>query len=461
MGEEKGSIRESFGSKMGFVLAAAGSAVGLANLWRFPWLVGTYGGATFIVVYLIILAFLGYPLLLNEVMIGRKAQRNIVGAYKILAPNTPLFYLGLVAVLGMIVILSYYSAVAGWTLAYTAKTALGTFNNLSSEEIGTSFKAFISNPQEVFIWQFLFLILTALVVNKGVEKGIEKSSKILMPFLFVLLVILAIRSLTLDGAMEGVRFYLMPDISKISLDMIIAALGQAFFSLSVGIGAMLIYGSYLKRDVDLPSSTAMVAIFDLLVAFIGGLVIIPAVFAFGLNPGEGPGLTFVTLPNVFNQMPLGMFFGTLFFLLLAFAAFTTTINMMETFVAYFKDEWGLSRQKAVWIIGVVITFIIGIPSVLSFGPWSEFTIFGLIFFDFADYVVSNIIMPIGAIMLAVLSGWIWGTKNALDELNDGAVSFKIGYWWAFIIKYLAPILVLVILISKTPLYEIIVNLFTK
>jgi len=440
--------REKFGSKLGFILAASGSAVGLANLWRFPWLVGQYGGATFILVYLIFLVFLGYPLLLNEIVIGRKSQKNIVGAYKILSPKSPLYVFGLIAVLGMMLILSYYSAIAGWTLAYTVRSAIGTYSQMTSDEIGNAFGSFISNPREVFFWQFIFLVLTAIVVSKGIKNGIEKISKILMPSLFIILLILMVRSLTLDGAMEGLTFYLKPDISKISLEMIIAAMGQSFFSLSVGIGAILIYGSYLDKDVDLPYSAGMIAIFDLLVSFIGGLVIIPAVFAFGLNPDQGPGLTFITLPNVFNQMPFGQFFGSLFFLLLAFASFTTTINMMETFVAYFKDEWNITRKKAVWIIGVLVTFIMGIPSVLSFGPWADFKIFfGMDFFTAADYLVSNIVMPLGAVMMAVLSGFIWGSRNAIEEANLGAEKFKIGRWWAISVKFIAPILVVIIFLS--------------
>lgn len=437
--------REKFGSKMGFILAAAGSAVGLANLWRFPWLVGKHGGALFILVYLFFLGILGYPLLLNEIVVGRKSQRSIVGAYKKLAPGKPLFILGLVAVLGMMLILSYYSAVAGWTAFYTVKSAIGGFNGMDAAQIGDAFGSFISSPWQVFGWQFLFLVLTALVVGKGIQNGIEKISKILMPGLFVILIILIFRSVTLDGAMEGLKFYLYPDFSKFSLQLLVDAMGQSFFSLSVGIGAILIYGSYLDKDVDLPFSAGMIAIFDTLVAVLGGLLIFPAVFAFGLEPGQGPGLTFVTLPNVFNQMPFGQFFGALFFLLLAFAAFTTTINMMETFVAYFRDEWNMSRMSAVWIVGVVVTFILGIPSVLSF---TETKFFGLDFFDLADKIVSNIIMPVGAIALAVLSAWIWGSKEAIEEANTGALKFRVGKLWIFSLKFVAPILVIIVILAS-------------
>lgn len=438
--------REQWTSKFGFIVASVGAAIGLGNVWRFPYITGKYGGAAFLVVYVLAALFIAIPLLMTEFAIGRKTQLNYTGALRKMRPGTPWYLLGLVGVAVMVLVLSFYFGIAGWTLAYVARSVTGSYVGLTPNEIAESFGKFVSNPSEVLVWQIIVTILTAYVVIKGIKNGIEKWCKILLPTLFVFIVVLAVRSLTLPGAATGLSFYLKPDFSKLNPEAILAAMGQVFFTLSVGCGNMVIYGSYLSKKDTIGGTSLTVAAGDSLAAFLMGLVIFPAVFAFGLDPTTGPVLTFITLPSIFTQMKFGMFFATLFYLLLFMAAFTSTIALLEGIVGYVVDEWRWERKKTV-IYTCIGLFILGIPSVLSFGPWSDFTpFFGKTFFDAIDFLVSNILLPGGGLIMAIFAGWVWGIKSALEEINSGE-GMKVGSWYSISIKFIAPIAILFIMLQ--------------
>jgi NSS family neurotransmitter:Na+ symporter len=350
--------REQWGTRVGFIFAAVGSAVGLGNLWRFPHLTGSNGGAAFLIIYLIIIALIGITIMLSELAIGRATQLNAVGAFKKLSKKWT--FVGVMGVIAGFVILSYYSVIGGWSIGYMVRSLTGVFSGDTAELFGS----FVSNTWEPLIWHAVFMGLTIGIVYNGIKGGIERASKIMIPALFIMLIIIIVRSLTLPGAAEGVAFYLKPDFSKVTGGTIMAALGQAFFSLSLGMGCMVTYGSYLSKKENLVSSSAIIPISDTLAAFLAGLAILPAVFAFGFDPSSGPGLMFITLPAVFAQMPLGTFFGFLFFVLVTIAALTSAISLLEVCSAYVIDEWKWSRKKTTLIMGLVI-FLLGIPSSLS------------------------------------------------------------------------------------------------
>ncbi len=341
--------REHWGSRAGFILAAAGSAVGLGNIWRFPYVTGENGGALFLIVYLVMVVFIGYPLFINEMVIGRTAQKDPVGAFRALAPGTPWWLVGGLGVLTGFVILSYYSVVAGWSLAYTWRAVSVGFGG--GLDYSAEFSALIASPGRLLLWHGLFMLLCMVIVSMGVKRGIERWTEILMPILFVLMLVLIIRAVTLPGAGAGIRYFLRPDPSRFSPKMLLNAVAQAFFTLSLGMGAIITYGSYLGDRDEIPGSAAWVVGTDTVVAMLAGFMIFPAVFAFQLEPGAGPGLTFMTLPNVFARMPLGRWFGSAFFLLLSIAALTSAISLLETVVAYLVDEKGFRRDVAAAVLG--------------------------------------------------------------------------------------------------------------
>lgn len=427
--------REHWGSRFGFIMAASGSAIGLGNIWRFPYTTGTNGGAAFLVIYLgIILAF-GLSLVIAEFTLGRAAQKNPIGAFRAVGGGAwPL--VGYVGVLSGFVILSFYIVVAGWTLAYIgmmARHALGAGQNY--EQI---FGDFVSSPVEPILYAGLFVILTGMVVIGGIGKGIERWNKVLMPLLFILLLVLVVRAVTLPGAAAGLEFYLVPDFSKVSAGTFRDAIAQAFFSMSIGMGTMLTYGSYLKKTENLPTAALSVVMLDAGAAFLAGLLILPAVFAFGYSPSAGPGLTFITLPAVFAAMPAGTLFGVMFFALLSIAALTSAVSILEPMIAYLGDEHGVSRKKAVWGAATVC-FLLGIPASLSFGALSGFTLFGKNWFDLMDYLSNNILLPVGGLFTALFVGWVWGegAKKALS--NDGALTQAWAPLWLFVLRFLAPV----------------------
>ncbi len=396
--------RAQWNSRTGFILAAAGSAVGLGNVWRFPYLAGQDGGGAFLILYLAIAFSLGVSVLLAELAIGRLAARNPIGALRVLEGGrwTIAGYLGAAAAF---LVLSYYSVVGGWTLAYIVKAITGTLGGESAASAAQSFRALTASATEPLLYHALFMALTVWIVLRGIGGGIEAANKWMMPTLFLLLLALVLRAVTLPGAAAGLAFYLTPDFSKVTAGTVVDALSQAFFSLSVGLGAMITYGSYLgSRGGSLPRAAAWIAGIDTTVAVLAGLLIFAAVFAFGQNPAAGPSLTFITLPTVFHQMPGGAVFAAAFFLLLAFAALTSAVSLLEVPVSYLVDEHAMPRRRAALLLGLAI-FLVGIPSSLSLGPWHSDTILGLDVMDLLDAVTVKIMMPLGSILLCLFVGW--------------------------------------------------------
>lgn len=436
--------REQWGSRLGFIMAAAGSAVGLGNIWRFPYLVGMNGGGAFVLIYLAIVFIIGASVMLAEMAIGRGAGLNAVGSFKKLGGGAwPL--VGWMGVIAGFIILSFYGVVAGWTIAYMLKSFTGLMEVASQGKAGDAFGAFVSNPTQVILYQALFMFGTIWIVFKGIGAGIEKYCKVMMPGLFLLLLVLILRAVTLDGAMKGIEFYLKPDFSKVTGGTILSAMGQAFFSLSLGMGCMITYGSYLNKDEALPSAAFTVTFLDTMVAFLAGFAIFPAVFAFNMEPAAGPGLTFITLPSVFCKMPMGAVFSFVFFLLLFFAAITSSVSLLEVCVAYFKDELGWDRAKASWVLGLVI-FLLGVPSALSLGGHFP-KIAGKDFLDAMDFVASNILLPLGGILISLFAGWFWldGCKKEIS--NQGRLPFVFEGIWVWICRLVAPVGIAIVFVK--------------
>ncbi len=437
--------RESWGTRFGFIMATAGSAVGLGNIWRFPYTTGEEGGGAFLLIYLLFIMVFGLAVVMAELVVGRMTQRNPVGAFKRLGGGQwPL--VGMMGVVAGFVILSFYIVVAGWTLAYVFLMAHGSLADASPANLEQVFGEFISNPIEPVLYAGIFMGLCALVVAHGIGSGIERASKIFMPILFLILIVLVVRSITLPGAEEGIRFFLIPDWDKVSTNTFTAAIGQAFFSLSLGMGALITYGSYMPKDHNLPADASMVVVLDTSVAILAGFAILPAVFAAGLSPGAGPGLTFITLPAVFAAIPGGQFFGILFFILLAIAALTSAVSLLEVVVAYFVDEHKMSRRKATIMVSL-ICFGLGIPSSLSLGVWdAKFMDKG--FMDWMEYLSVNLMLPVGALFTALFVGWRLGPKAIKAITNEGTLPVPATGLWLFILRYLAPLGILWILISS-------------
>lgn len=437
--------RDQWSSKVGFVLAAAGSAVGLGNLWRFPYTAGQNGGGAFVLVYFAILILVGFTLMLAELIIGRHTQLNPVGAYRKIHKNWG--WVGGIGVLASFLILSFYSVIGGWVLNYIVKSITGAFT-APNVDMADMFVGFITNPIEPILYHAIFAFLTLGIVMGGISGGIEKYSKILMPSLFVMMILIMIRSVTLPGASEGIKFFLAPDFSKINGQVMLAALGQVFFSLSLGMGVIITYGSYLSKDENIPQNSLIIPLVDTGVALLAGLAILPAVFALGFSPDQGPALLFITLPAVFAEMPLGSFFAFLFFLLVLFAALTSSISLLEASVSYVVDEYNWNRKKTALTLGL-IAFTLGIPSSLAQGVWSHIKpIRDLDILDSIDFIASNVMLPLSGLLLCLFIGWVWGIDNALKEAtNNGKIPFKLAPFWAFLIKWVAPIAILVVFIQ--------------
>ena len=437
--------RECWGSRVGFILAAAGSAIGLGNIWRFPYMTGEHGGAAFLVIYLIAIVLIGYPLMVNEIIIGRKSQRNPVGAFHAIAPGSPWWLVGALGVLTGFVILSYYAVVAGWALAYVVKVV----GSVATPDINHAevFVGHITSVWEPIFWQALFMVLTVGIIAAGVVKGIQRSVTVLMPVLFVILLILILRSVTLPGAGEGLAYYLKPDFSEVTGRTMLGAISQAFFTLSLGMGVLITYGSYLCEDDEIPVNAGSVVGLDTGIALLAGFAIFPAVFALGFEPGAGPGLVFITLPAVFAEMPLGIVFGVLFFLLLSIAALTSAISLLEVVAAWLIDEKGWARSKAAVWMGITI-FLVGLPATLGYSVLSDVTFPGLgtDILDTYDWFANSIFLPLGGLLAAIFAGYVWGTRNAIEEANKGKTWFAIGNWWGFLIRYVVPVLIGVIMI---------------
>jgi neurotransmitter:Na+ symporter, NSS family len=455
--DQLNSNREQWNSRLGFILAAMGSAVGLGNIWRFSYVTGENGGAAFLLVYLLCIIAIGIPIIMAEFTIGRKAQSDAVGSFEKLAPGKPWIVAGFMGVASAFIILSFYGVVAGWTVKYFFSYLTGGFAVENDAQYGDVFVGFITSTYEPLLWQFLFMALTIGIVFMGVKKGIEASNKILMPLLAILVIILAGYSLTLGGATEALTFLFSPDWSKLAdPNVYLAALGQAFFSLSLGMGALITYGSYLSNKEKLPGAALGVATLDTGFAIIAGLMIFPAVFAFGIEPGAGPGLVFVTLPGIFDSIAFGTLFGFAFFFLLAAAALSSAISLLEVAVAYFIRKFSWSRQKASLIIGGVI-FLLGIPSSLGIGPLSHITFFGKDILDSMDFIASNILLPLGGLIIALFMGWGWKKSDALADSDFGDTA--LGNAWIFTLRFVAPIAIFLIFLASTGLLDLIKNLF--
>ncbi len=436
--------RGNWSSKLGFVLAAAGSAIGLGNIWGFPTQTGLNGGAVFVFVYLICVLIVGIPVMVAEFTIGRAARNDPVGSFKALVPGSAWKYVGVLGVVTGLVILSYYSVVAGWTLKYLWRTLTEGATPHSAAQIAEQFESFTAGGIGPLFFHLVFMALTIWVVTGGIEGGIEKATTVLMPVLFGLLLLLVLRSVTLPGAAEGVSFYLKPDFGKISGDVVLAAMGQAFFSLSLGMGAMITYGSYLPQKEDLFSSAVYVSLSDLLIAFLAGFAIFPALFTVpGLRPDQGPSLIFLVLPNIFSQIPLGQIFGAAFYLLLAIAALTSSISLLEVVVAYFIDQKGWPRRRAALVVGSA-AFVLGIPSAFSQGYLPLFAGF----LEQADFLFGKVALMVGGLLICLFVGYRWGIAAAVEEIRRSNPRFRWRSVWAVLVRFVCPLAIAVLLVDR-------------
>lgn len=431
--------RDSFASKFGVVAATAGSAIGLGNIWRFPYVAGENGGGAFLIVYLSFVLIIGIPVMISEFIIGRKSRRNVFGAFRKLAPGSYWYLIGLMGVVAAFMILSFYTAVAGWTLEYTYQAIVNGFSKLSSQELNGMYESFIGSPWRPLFWFFVFMLLTSLIIIAGVQRGIEKYSKILMPILLVLLLILVIRSITLPGAKGGIMFLFKPDFSKITTSTILEALGQAFFSLSIGMGTLITYSSYFRKREKLGSVAISVATADTIIAILAGIAIFPAVFAFNIEPNSGEGLVYITLPAIFQQMYGGYFFSVIFFVLLGVAALTSTISVMEVIVAFFVEEFNMSR-KAATLLTMASVSVLGVMCVLSTSTMADVKFFDFTIFGLMNFTSANILLPLGGFFIVIFVGWRMGRKKVYQELTNRG-KLKAGYLsiFMFIIKFVAPL----------------------
>ena len=444
--------RVNFGSKIGAILAAAGSAVGLGNIWRFPYEAGNHGGAAFILIYLACVFILGMPIMIAEFTVGRRAKASTGKAFGILSPGTQWKWLGRLGVLSGLLILGYYSVVAGWTLEYIVTSLSNGFADKGPEDFVAIFQNFSQDPVRPIFWCLMFLFLTHYVIVKGVKDGIEKSSKVMMPILFILILVLAVCSMTLPDASKGLEFLLKPDFSKVNADVFLGAMGQAFFSLSLGMGCLSTYASYFGSDTQMGKTALSVGVIDTLVAILAGLIIFPAAFSVGIQPDAGPSLIFITLPNVFQQafggVPfLAMIFSLMFYVLLALAALTSTISLHEVVTAYLNEQFGISRGRAaLWVTGFCV--VTGVLSSLSLGVWDD-KFFGLGFFDLLDFVTAKLMLPLSGLLVSLFVGWYLKRSLSYEELTNYGLQ-KAPYFpiYMFILRYLAPIAIVLIFVNE-------------
>ncbi len=435
--------REQWGSRLGFTLAAVGSAVGLGNVWRFPYVVGEHGGAAFLVLYLLVLIAMGLPVMIAELAIGRRAQSDAVGAFQVLAPGRPWVVAGYLSVGAAVVILSYYAVIGGWVGRYLVGYLTGETMTVPPSEFGAFFETFISGTYAPLAWAFGFMAITTLIVLSGVRQGIERANRVLMPLLAALLVAMAGYGLTLPGAGEGLRFLLEPDWSAFAQgEAYLAAVGQAFFSLSLGMGALLTYGSYLSRSARLPGEAARIVALDFAVALVAGVVIFPAVFSFAIDPATGPTLVFVVLPGIFEVMPGGAWVGLAFFVLLAAAALSSGVSLLEVVVAYAMRRLRWSRRKAALAAGAGIFALSAFPS-LGYGRLSHVELFGGSILDGLDLMAAQVVLPLGGLLFALFVGWSWGRRVALAEV--GFLRGWLGRTWLFTLRWVTPALIAVVL----------------
>jgi len=445
MSEERKSLHGLWSSRWAFILAATGSAVGLGNIWKFPYITGENGGGAFVLIYLVCIAAIGIPIMMAEVLMGRRGRSTPINTMRHLCVESSAHpawqIIGWSGMLAGFLILSYYSVIAGWALSYVLDSISGSFTGASAEQVGDHFGALLASPGTLIFWHTLFIVMTMVVVARGVKHGLEKAVRFLMPALFVLLVIMVGYAMNMGEFMKGVEFLFKPDFSKITGNGILIAMGHAFFTLSLGMGAIMIYGAYLPKDTSIAKVSIIIAAADTMVALLAGLAIFPIVFSNGLEPGSGPGLIFATLPIAFGQMPGGLLFGTLFFVLLSFAAWSSGISLIEPAITWLVENKGIQRAKACVVAGV-ITWSVGIGTVLSFNVASEVKLFDKTFFDLLDYLTSNIMLPLGGLAMAIFVAWILSRESSQNELamNDGP-AFRL---WFFLVKYVTPVAVIIV-----------------
>ena len=432
-------VRESFSSKFGVIAAAAGSAIGLGNIWRFPYVTGENGGAAFLFIYLLCILIIGIPVMLSEFVIGRSAQKNPYGAFRLLAPGKPWYLVGLMGVAAAFMILAFYTVVAGWTLEYIYQSFTGNLIGKNTTQLKEMFSSFRFETVRPIIWFIIFMVFTGWIVISGVKNGIEKYTKVLMPLLLVMLLAMALYVLTFEGASKGLRFLFNPDFSKITPDVILKALGQAFFSLSIGMGTLITYGSYIRKNDNMASTAVSVAGADTFIAILAGIAIFPAIYAFAdiehlqVDQITDEGLVFITLPNILINVPGGQIFSTMFFILLAVAALTSTISVLEVIVAYFVEELKMIRRKAT-VVATLAVSVLGILSVFFSGV-----------FGFLNFTTANILLPVGGLFIVVFVGWFYGRKNTTEELtNEGKLKGKYIPAYMFIIRFIAPIAIAIV-----------------
>lgn len=446
--------RAEFSSTFGVIAAAAGSAVGLGNIWKFPYITGVYGGAAFLFVYLGFIMAIGLPVMLSEFIIGRKSHRNAFGAFKKLAPKSLWQYVGILGVGAAFMILAFYGVVAGWSVEYIVTALTNGFKDQSPDQLASMFTSFIESPVEPVLYQLLFMLMTGAIVMLGIKDGIERNVKVMMPLLVVIIIILNIRAITLPGAGEGLRFLFHPDFSKLTGEGILSALGHAFFSLSLGMGTLITYGSYIDKKNNLLNTAIKVTVADTLIAILAGVAIFPAVFAFGIEPSSGPGLVFITLPNVFQQMPGGYIFAIMFFLLLAVAALTSSISILEVVVAYFHEELKMKRKVAT-VFATALIALLGVICSLSMGVFKDYTFFDLNFFDLLDWISANLLLPLGGLFISLFIGWKFGHKKVLAEISrGGSISETFLSGFMFLVKFIAPIAIAIVFLSGVGLLKL-------
>ena len=445
------SLHGHWSSRMAFILAVTGSAVGLGNVWKFPYMTGRNGGGAFVIVYLLCVVLVGMPVMMSEILIGRRGRRNPIATMALLGveegSSRKWRWVGVMGVVAGILILSYYSVIAGWTLAYIAKSVLGTFAGATSSQVGAQFNGFIGSWVAVGLCHTLFMGLTVFVVARGVERGLEQAVRFMVPALLLLMLVLLGYAIVSGHFREGVAFMFTPDFSKISWDSVLAAMGQAFFTLSIGMGAIMAYGAYLPEETSITGASAAVVTADTVIAILAGLVIFPLVFANGLDPAEGPGLVFYTLPLAFGHMAGGMFFSTVFFVLLAFAAWTSAIGLMEPAVAWLVEQRNRSRAQAAMLVGLLI-WAVGFGTVLSFNVLADFKFYKGTIFDNVDHLTSNIMLPLGGVCIAVFAGWIMCRNSSAEELGGVGTVYRV---WRFLTRIVAPIGVLFVFLKAVGL----------
>jgi NSS family neurotransmitter:Na+ symporter len=445
---EQESIHGLWRNRWLFILAATGSAVGLGNIWKFPYITGENGGGAFVLIYLACIFLIGIPVMVAEATLGRMGRQSPINTMHALVKDQGANRLwrgiGWMGAAAGFLILSFYSVIAGWALAYVFRMAGGEFDGATGESVGQTFGALIGNPEALLGWHTVFLVMTIAIVARGVNKGLEKAISILMPMLFLILIVLLGYSMSTDGFGQGFDFLFSFDFSKITSESVIVALGHAFFTLSLGMGAIMAYGAYMPSNVSVGKTVVTVAFLDTIIALAAGLVIFPIVFSNGLEAGAGPGLLFQTLPLAFSQMPGGTFFGTIFFVLIVFAALSSAISLGEPVVAWAVEKKGLSRAKAGVYVGA-LTWVLGIGTVLSFNLWSDYKLFGKTFFDTLDFLTANIMLPLGGLLIALFAGWAMREKDVRDAVRmESPLMYNA---WRFVLKFIAPLAVAIVLIN--------------